>query len=657
MAKSEPLDSREKRGATAPKRPRDGNTTAAERSAELGVVEAAPFVAAGRAEASPAPATPFSESALEAPPSVAGEQPPPLAAPPADPSDAEDSRDAYAPPRDRSAHDAIVETSNVVEHTFQPGLAVEPVSSITAPESRHPVPPLPARPPTPQNRPAAKPATAVGNDFFTWDPKTTHVLVHVSRDVLRQIHDHCDSGLQAAQAREVGGVLFGVHGLDAESGRFTVTIEMAAPVDSENASATEFTFPGYAVRNILHQLQQFNQSQHKSYEVVGWYHSHPDHDLFLSGYDQSMFHRNFEEPFCVAMVVQPRRKTATFFPREEVEGHPNYKKPQKVFFLLDPNRPIGYLRGAPNEAAASAVGPAFSIGPAPMVFSGSPTVEVKWWAKLTHWRIMVPAGLVLFLLILILLDQFIWPALHTEPPALNLHGRTVSADTYELKWDVPKEMTRQDFVKATISRVSTAAGSNGGGEIAALDFDGFRRGIRQFTIKAGGSGTALFELELLTKGEAPNRGRFWEDNLNGKPKSTLGKLTYFHRAVFLSEMPSSDELDAVRAGGLTVESGSLMLEWNGGKSCPLTLDPATVTNALNGGEINPDYSLCPGGVGWTAAEPSAVELTVDLNGGKYQYSARWSASSPDRPAADRIRSRATRGRSARATSTGKGQDF
>ena len=52
---------------------------------------------------------------------------------------------------------------------------------------------------------------------------------------------------------------------------------------------------------------------HPDLDIVGWYHTHPDFGIFLSGHDL-FIHRNFfDQPLQVAYVVDPIRQTRGFF--------------------------------------------------------------------------------------------------------------------------------------------------------------------------------------------------------------------------------------------------------------------------------------------------------------------------------------------------------
>jgi proteasome lid subunit RPN8/RPN11 len=55
------------------------------------------------------------------------------------------------------------------------------------------------------------------------------------------------------------------------------------------------------------------EERHPNKEVVGWYHTHPGLDIFLSEWDL-MIHRNFfRQEWQVALVVDPHQDAGGFF--------------------------------------------------------------------------------------------------------------------------------------------------------------------------------------------------------------------------------------------------------------------------------------------------------------------------------------------------------
>jgi proteasome lid subunit RPN8/RPN11 len=107
----------------------------------------------------------------------------------------------------------------------------------------------------------------------------------------RQIYDHCFE----SDAREVGGVLVGY---DTARGPIVVASIRAEKAD-ESLAALTFTQDSWA---YIHRVRD---RDYADFAIVGWYHSHPSHGIFLS--DQDLFiHENFfSGENQIAYVVDP----------------------------------------------------------------------------------------------------------------------------------------------------------------------------------------------------------------------------------------------------------------------------------------------------------------------------------------------------------------
>lgn len=104
---------------------------------------------------------------------------------------------------------------------------------------------------------------------------------------------------------EHGGYLLGKHLLD--EGRDYVTVERAFPVPDTKAEPTSFEF------SSANGVALFDETERTGLQVVGWYHSHPRMDVFLSGHDLFIHNGYFREPWQVALVVEPEKDQGGFF--------------------------------------------------------------------------------------------------------------------------------------------------------------------------------------------------------------------------------------------------------------------------------------------------------------------------------------------------------
>ncbi|GEM_PF-870461 len=115
--------------------------------------------------------------------------------------------------------------------------------------------------------------------------------------------------------REHGGYLLGKHLIDGE--RDYVTVERAFPVPDTKAEPTSFEF------SSANGVALVDETDRTGLQVVGWYHSHPRMDVFLSGHDLFIHNGYFREPWQVALVVEPEKDHGGFFRWRDgrMDGH------------------------------------------------------------------------------------------------------------------------------------------------------------------------------------------------------------------------------------------------------------------------------------------------------------------------------------------------
>ena len=104
-------------------------------------------------------------------------------------------------------------------------------------------------------------------------------------------------------SREVGGVLIG----RLEAGR--AVIEAYVPALRASSDAAHLTFTHDTWSQILDTVDRDFADQ----QIVGWYHSHPGHGVFLSGYDLFIQRSFFSDPRMPALVIDPLAGDAGWF--------------------------------------------------------------------------------------------------------------------------------------------------------------------------------------------------------------------------------------------------------------------------------------------------------------------------------------------------------
>lgn len=120
------------------------------------------------------------------------------------------------------------------------------------------------------------------------------VLVH--KKVLYDIYHHADNELH----HEVGGYLIGFPAIDHRTGKKVTYVDKAirAIYDSSKTHVTMHSISFNEVENIR---------QRDGTILVGWYHSHPNMGIFLSGTDTENFRIYHPEQYQVAVVVDPSK--------------------------------------------------------------------------------------------------------------------------------------------------------------------------------------------------------------------------------------------------------------------------------------------------------------------------------------------------------------
>lgn len=123
----------------------------------------------------------------------------------------------------------------------------------------------------------------------------------VDPQAMRTMHEH----VLASAHTEVGGFLVGEHGGPGTRPRIDAAIESH---DAEG-DLTHLTFTHKSWEHLHGVIdEQFPESS-----IIGWYHSHPGHGIFLSGHDQFIQRNFFPAPWQVAIVIDPVARTEGFF--------------------------------------------------------------------------------------------------------------------------------------------------------------------------------------------------------------------------------------------------------------------------------------------------------------------------------------------------------
>ena len=108
---------------------------------------------------------------------------------------------------------------------------------------------------------------------------------------------------------ELGGILLGKECLDDQTGQPFVRITESLEAKHFENTQASFTYTHESWEEITRERDRL----HPELDIVGWYHTHPDFGIFLSGHDQFIHRHFFAQPLQVAYVVDPIRQTRGFF--------------------------------------------------------------------------------------------------------------------------------------------------------------------------------------------------------------------------------------------------------------------------------------------------------------------------------------------------------
>lgn len=160
-------------------------------------------------------------------------------------------------------------------------------------------------------------------------PAVPRVAIRVAEGALSSAEKHA-----ATSHNEVGGVLVGKIEPKNKDDTYSVEIwDAIAGKDliSRGASVT-FTADTWSTA-----IREVEAKYDEDLYIVGWYHTHPGFGVFMSGYDRFIHENYFNEPWQIALVIDPHAKKRGFF-----AWHVNDEKEQ---ILEKYQREIEYLEG------------------------------------------------------------------------------------------------------------------------------------------------------------------------------------------------------------------------------------------------------------------------------------------------------------------------
>jgi proteasome lid subunit RPN8/RPN11 len=137
-------------------------------------------------------------------------------------------------------------------------------------------------------------------------PRPGDLEVYVHEPVLRALFDH----LRSDTSQELGGLLVGARCVDGSQEWIDVSDHVPAEHTEAGGAHLKFTIATWAAMDRV-----LDERYPDGGRVgLGWYHSHPNLGVFVSGADETV-HRQFSSAWQVAAVMDPVRGDVAFFRR------------------------------------------------------------------------------------------------------------------------------------------------------------------------------------------------------------------------------------------------------------------------------------------------------------------------------------------------------
>ena len=158
------------------------------------------------------------------------------------------------------------------------------------------------------------------------EPAEGELPVFIDLDVLIEMESHALTDTSV----ELGGVMLGGQ-LHDEDGQPYVLVQDSVRAQHYEATKGSFKFTHDTWQQITKDRDEFPSD----WDMVGWYHTHPDWGVFLSGMDMFICDNFFNKPLDVALVIDPCRQDRAFF---QWTGDPRERKRRVSGFYVIASR-------------------------------------------------------------------------------------------------------------------------------------------------------------------------------------------------------------------------------------------------------------------------------------------------------------------------------
>lgn len=163
-------------------------------------------------------------------------------------------------------------------------------------------------------------------------PDNGHIKIYIQKNALTGIEEH----LSSDKNNELGGVLTG-YNCKMHSGESFIIIKNYIQAGFTNSSVSRLTFTHQTWEQINDELE----SKFPDEIILGWYHSHPGHSVFLSDYDVFIQKNFFNLEFMVAYVFDPTITQRGFFfwDNDKIEKARGFYIISNEQFVINNNEP------------------------------------------------------------------------------------------------------------------------------------------------------------------------------------------------------------------------------------------------------------------------------------------------------------------------------
>lgn len=225
-------------------------------------------------------------------------------------------------------------------------------------------------------------------------PEEQDLPIFVDLDVLLDMEDHAQSDTTV----ELGGVLLGGHYEDEEGQPFVVVTDSLRAQHYESTKGS-FKFTHDTWSQITREREEFPAEL----QMVGWYHTHPDWGVFLSGMDMFICDNFFNKKLDVAYVIDPCRGDRGMFQwtgdaKHRVRRTGGYFVTASRFRAAELEHTVGELSGAMPVTTTSRGQSA--AGHAPVIHLHQPQTPQS------PWQGLAIAGALMLQLALVALIAF-----------------------------------------------------------------------------------------------------------------------------------------------------------------------------------------------------------------------------------------------------------